>query len=71
MSLVSRIKKEMLQISKFIDFDKEEKVFYNNLYLRDIKMVVKMPFNAKKHYQNKIRIEKFDLTKYCYLCDYD
>ncbi|MHA1291066.1 MAG: hypothetical protein ACTSQJ_00190 [Promethearchaeota archaeon] len=65
--------KEMFPLSKFLDFDKDQKVFYNNFYLEDFKIVIKMPLVQKKNkdYRKDVKIEKFDLTKYTYLCAYD
>ncbi len=71
MSLIESVKKQEDTISKFIDFDKIEKVLYNNLYMKDLKLVVKIPLNPKDDPIKKIKIEKFDLTKYCYLLAYD
>ena len=71
--LSSTIEKDGLATSKFIDFDKYEKIIYNNLYLDDFKIVIKMPCVGvkKKLDQNIIKIEKFDLGKYDYLLSYD
>ena len=46
-----------------------KKVFYNNLYLDDYKLVVKMPL-VKKEEASDIKIKKFDLGKYTYLLTY-
>lgn len=63
----------MQRISKYIDFDKKQEVFYNNLYLNDEKIVVKMPIhvNGSGHNGNRVRLDKFDLKKYTYLISYD
>jgi hypothetical protein len=58
-------------MSLFLDFDKNEKVFYNNLYIDDYNLVVKTPINKKEKHENRIKIELFDLTKYTYLTHYD
>ena len=71
MSLYTPLNKATLNLSMFIDFDKDSKRFYNNLYLNDFKLVVKMPLRAENILREEIKIEKFDLTKYCYLVDYD
>ncbi len=66
------MKKEDFSTSKFIDFDKKRRVFYNNLYIDDFKIVVKMPLNKKKNVLYRdIKIDKFDLGKYTYLLAYD
>ncbi len=56
----------------FLDFDKDENIFYSNLYLEDYKFVVKTPIvkgNIKSETPdvNNIKLEEFDLTKYVYL----
>ena len=66
------MKKEDFSTSKFIDFDKKRRVFYNNLYIDDFKIVVKMPLNKNKNVLYRdIKIDKFDLGKYTYLLAYD
>ncbi|MBD3342307.1 MAG: hypothetical protein GF353_24620 [Candidatus Lokiarchaeota archaeon] len=63
-------------MSKFIDFDKYKKVFYDNFYLDDYKIVVKIPLAKKKERkqttkkQDSVKVEKFNLTKYTYLTAY-
>lgn len=71
--LSPRTKSEVFTTSKFIDFDKDRKIFYNNLYLDDFKIVIKMPCvsTEKDIDQNLIKIEKFDLVKYTYLLTYE
>ena len=54
---------------KFIDFDKNRRKFYNNLYLDDAKLVIKIPLIGEKG--EELKVEKFDLTKYTYLLSYD
>jgi len=63
----------MNQISKFIDFEKKQKVFYNNLYLNEEKIVIKIPLHLSNNNDNGngIKLDKFDLTKYTYLMSYD
>ncbi|MHA2429723.1 MAG: hypothetical protein ACXACC_01700 [Promethearchaeota archaeon] len=71
MSLYPTIKKDEIMFSKFIDWDKFENCFYNNIYLEDYKIVVKMPLIPRKNSKKDIKIKKFDLTKYTYLVSYD
>jgi len=65
----------MNMLKKFIDFDKSKKLFFDNLYLIDEKFVIKIPIVEKEkiceEINNKIKIEKFDLTKYIYLITYE
>jgi len=71
MSVVPSLKKKGLAITMFIDWDKYKNMFYNNIYLDDYKMVIKMPLIQSKKRKKDIKIKKFDLTKYTYLCSYD
>jgi hypothetical protein len=71
MSLFPTVKKEEVSIQKFIDWDKFKNKFYNNLYLDNYKIVIKMPLLPKKEEQDNIKIKKFDLEKYTFLISYD
>jgi len=53
---------------KFIDFDKKNETFYDNLYI-DGNLVIKIPLNSNN--RKKIKIEKSNLSKYTYLISYD
>ncbi|MFX0057924.1 MAG: hypothetical protein ACFE85_10865 [Candidatus Hodarchaeota archaeon] len=70
MSIVSSLKRKDLAITMFIDWDKYKNMFYNNIYLDDYKIVIKMPLIQRKKSKKDIKIKKFDLTKYTYLCSY-
>ncbi|MBY9007460.1 MAG: hypothetical protein KGD63_11950 [Candidatus Lokiarchaeota archaeon] len=61
----------MNSLTKFIDFDKSARIFYDNLYLNDEKLVVKVPLYFKEMNKNRVKIDVFDLTKYTYLISYD
>ena len=50
------IKNEDFKITKFIDFDKINEQFYNNFYLNDLNIVVKMPLKCKNKMREDIRI---------------
>lgn len=58
-----------MDMNKYIDFDKNNEVFYYNLYSKDVKFVIKIPIYRFKNKNKKkeIKIEKFDLTKYTFL----
>ncbi|MFX1394939.1 MAG: hypothetical protein ACFFAH_15400 [Promethearchaeota archaeon] len=60
-------------LNKFVDFNKNNGIFYDNLYLNDIKFVIKIPFkdSRKEGSINNIRIEKFNLTNSIYIFNYD
>lgn len=61
----------MIYLSKFIDFDKSVRIFYDNLYLNDEKLVVKIPLHFKEVAKKRVKVDVFDLTKYTYLLSYD
>lgn len=58
-----------MNVNKFLDFDKNNRVVFYNIYLKDNKFVVKIPISdskKNKHLEN-IKIEKFDLIRYKFL----
>jgi len=59
-------------LGQFIDFDKSEKIFYNNLYLDDYKIVIKVPIGDVDYRKtsSKVKIEKFDLTNKAFILSY-
>jgi hypothetical protein len=71
MTLLRSLKKDKLSITKFLDWDKYKNIFYNNFYLKDFKIVIKIPLIPKNNNEQEIKIKKFNLTKYTYLISYD
>ncbi len=61
----------VISLKTFIDLDKKNQVIYNNLYLDDLKIVIKMPLVAQEEREFEVKFEKFDLTKYNYLVAYE
>ncbi len=61
----------MICLKNFLDLDKKNKLLYNNIYLDDIKIVIKMPLVAQEEREFEVIFEKFDLTKYNYLVAYE
>jgi len=61
------------QLNKFVDFNKNNGIFYDNLYLNDVKFVIKMPLpDLKKELLiDNIRIEEFNLTNSIFIFNYD
>ena len=57
-------------IKRFIDFDKDTNILYNNLYLNNFQIVIKIPLDEKEISQPKIKIEKFSLVNDIYLTSY-
>ncbi|MFW9970683.1 MAG: hypothetical protein ACFFDF_10820 [Candidatus Odinarchaeota archaeon] len=70
MSLLPVVRDKEITIQKFIDWDKFENVFYNNFYLQNYKIVIKIPLVPRKSNKD-IKIKKFDLEKYTFLVSYD
>lgn len=54
----------------FLDYDKLTHEFFENIYLKEQKFVIKIPLNINYDNNLDIIIEKFDLTKYLYLVSY-
>ena len=71
MSLFPTVKDNQISIQKFIDWDKFENIFYNNLYLENYKIVVKIPLIPKREPKNEIKLKRFNLEKYTFLISYD
>ena len=78
MMYATQAQKDNSTVNKFLDFDKSKDVFYDNLYLCEQKIVVKIPI-CKRLYSKtkevseanrKLKIEPFNLTKYTYLTSY-
>ncbi len=59
--------------NKFIDFNKNNRIFYDNLYLNDAKIVIKspLPVSRKEISMDDIKIEEFNLTNSIYILSYD
>lgn len=70
MSIVPTVENEQMTIQKFIDWDKCKNMFYNNIYLENCKVVIKMPLSPEKNLEDDIKIKKFDLAKYTFLINY-
>ena len=66
----SNIKYKGDLIKRFIDFDKDTNRFYNNIYLSDFEIVIKIPLIEKEKPQPEIKIEKFSLVNDIYLTSY-
>ena len=71
MSLFPQVKDDQISIQKFIDWDKFKNVFYNNFYLENYKIVIKMALPSKEETSDDIKIKKFNLEKYTFLISYD
>ena len=58
-------------MKKFIDFDKYNKIFYDNLWLDDQNFAIKIPLVENNISKGNLKLDKFDLSKYTYLVAYD
>jgi len=58
-------------MKRFLDFDTDNNILYDNIYVDEFKIVVKIPIKKRKNSQEEIKIEKFDLTRYLYLVHYN
>jgi hypothetical protein len=70
MSVLSEVSKNQTTIQKFLDWDRLKNVFYNNVYLEDQKIVIKMPLIPIEDSEDDFKIKKFDLCKYIFLINY-
>jgi hypothetical protein len=70
MSVISKLRNNQTSIQKFIDWDKCKNIFYNNIYLENQKIVIKMPLVPTEDPVDDIKIKKFDLEKYTFLINY-
>jgi len=71
MSVISEVSKNETLVRKFIDWDKHKNIFYNNIYLENHKIVVKMPLiHTEDLEEDDIKIKKFNLAKYTFLINY-
>ncbi|MHA2037704.1 MAG: hypothetical protein ACW972_04940 [Promethearchaeota archaeon] len=70
MSVISEVRNDQTSVQKFIDWDKCKNIFYNNIYLENQKIVIKMPLIPIEGSEEDIKIKKFDLSKYTFLINY-
>lgn len=70
MYLILPEEKKKITIRRFLDWDKHENTFYNNIYLENCKRVIKMVLIHTENSEKDIKIKKFDLVEYTYLCSY-
>ena len=58
-------------IKRFMDFDRNNKIFYISYYLDEYKIVLKSPIVLDGTQDVYIKIDNFDVTKYIYLTQID
>jgi len=69
---VIKKKPNKTDIIMHVDYDKNNKIFYTNIYFPDSKYVLKNPIASidKDFSYNDYKIEQFDLIKFSYLFYY-
>lgn len=68
----STIKKKKEQsISGYIDFDKRDFHYYDNLFLEEFNVVVKMPLLEPEKTEEIAIIDRFNLSNRIFLLSYD
>ncbi len=70
MLIISKVSKNQKLIQRFIDWDKYKNIFYNNIFLENQKIVIKMPLILTEDSEDDVKIKKFDLEKYTFLINY-
>ncbi len=63
--------KKGFHLKKFLDFDKNDKIFYVNYYLDEYKVVLKESLLKKDLQSCDYIIDRFDLEKYTYLTHFN
>lgn len=58
-------------MKKFINFDKNMNIFYDNIWLDDQKVVIKIPLMEKRDLNNNIEVEEFNLANKVFLLAYE
>jgi len=64
------LKQKHLTMSMYINWDKYKNCFYVNLFLKEYKIVVKIPLIPRKKPKKDIKIKKFNLAKCIYLTSF-
>ena len=70
MTIISEVNRNQTSIKKFLDWDEYKNIFYNNIYLENQKLVIKMPLIPTEVQDEDIKIKKFNLAKYTFLINY-
>ena len=58
-------------LKKYIDFDKINKKIYDNYFLDEFKIVLKVPIVLDGNQDAEIKIDNFNIAKYSYLAKID
>lgn len=69
----SKIGAKPSNYKQFLDFDSNKKILFNNLYIEELKLVIKLPLFKERKYRGnipEITVEKFNLAKYTFLTSF-
>ena len=58
-------------IKRFMDFDRNNKIFYISYYLDEYKIILKNPIVLDEIQDDYIKIDNFNIAKYIYLTQID
>lgn len=61
----------MVLLKKFINFDKNRKIFYDNIWINEEKIVIKMPLLEDQDLKDNLKIEEFNLANKVFVLAYD
>lgn len=67
------LREKTTRVKKFLDYDKIEGICYDNIYIEEHKIVLKIPlFTLSENRTNaKLKIEEFNLENYTHLLNYE
>ena len=55
---------------KFINYNEEDGKLYDNFYLDDFKLIIKIPLTGKEEEKRDVKIEQFTFASGVYLLSY-
>jgi len=61
-------KEKKRSIKNYLDFDKEMKILYNNYYLNNEEIVLKIPINNNGECDDYIEIDEFKIKNSIFIC---
>jgi len=62
--------KKETSIKRYLDFSKDKEILYNNFFLDEFKVVIKVPLLKKEIPEQDIKVEHFDIVNDIYLISY-
>ena len=61
----------VILLKKFINFDKNKKIFYDNFWIDEQKLVVKISLLENQNLEENLKVEEFNLANNVFLLAYD